>query len=513
MLRSLYSGVSALKNHQVQLDVIGNNIANVNTIGFKASRVSFKEALSQTLKSADAPQSGRGGTNPQQVGLGVEIGSISRIHTQGNLQSTGSLTDVAIEGNGMFVLKDGDSLAFTRAGTFDVDVDGNLYNLSNGLKLMGWVAQAGEIDYKQEIAPIRIPLNEVIEAKATTTINYEGNLDADTNGQLMYHPSPITVSVGGNDVSISYVLTPTGNFNEWQWEVTSSMGTITNGSGILRTNNNGEVIAQDNTNPISIDLGGGLTPITITPPSVGQPSGGSFEVAVGGSPVMSVSGSFTAAESHPASIRVIDSLGSEHNVLVDFNKVGTNSWSWAATDEAGNQIGNGTLTFNSKGAVTSHTGNISFSPPGADPVNIDPKFAITQFAQTSTLQATSQDGYKPGTLESISIDSAGRVNGSFSNGLEQVLAQMAIASFQNYSGLQAVGSTMYIETVNSGKAGIGVANTESRGSIVAKKLEMSNVDLSLEFTNMIVTQRGFQANSRIITTSDEMLQELVNLKR
>src|SRR5690625_3215279 len=179
MMRSMFSGVSALRNHQTMMDVIGNNIANVNTVGFKGSRAIFQEALNQTLESASAPGNNRGGTNPRQVGLGVSLGAISNYHTPGNLQSSGSATDLAIEGNGYFVVGSGDQRFFTRAGAFDFDEEGSLVNMTNGMYVYGWQGKDGAVDTKQPVSTLRIPSDQMIAPMATNRIEYSGNLDAD----------------------------------------------------------------------------------------------------------------------------------------------------------------------------------------------------------------------------------------------------------------------------------------------------------------------------------------------
>ena len=176
MMRSLFSGVSALKNHQVRMDVIGNNIANVNTVGFKSSRVAFRDILSQTIKAASSPQGNRGGTNPMQIGLGMALGAIQTDHTQGSPETTGRMTDMAIEGNGFFILSDGPRRFYTRAGLFEVDRDGSLNSAVNGMKVMGWRAKDGVIDAEQDIDTLTIPMGKTISPIATKIVGFAGNL-------------------------------------------------------------------------------------------------------------------------------------------------------------------------------------------------------------------------------------------------------------------------------------------------------------------------------------------------
>jgi flagellar hook protein FlgE len=428
MMRSMYAGVSGLKAHQTRMDVIGNNIANVNTAGFKASRVTFKEMLSQTLSGAKAPQDNRGGMNPQQVGLGVSLGSIDTNHVQGNLQSTGLGTDLAIQGNGYFIVNNGTQNFYTRAGALTLDENGNLVNASNGYIMQGWMATNGIINTNSPLTGIRIPIGDTMAPQASTEAVFAGNLNS---------ADPV----------------------EWT-----------------------------------------------------------------------------------ATIDIYDSQGEKHTLTLDFKLTSENQWDWTATidgatlvdsnddsgvsnDESGgsnndsgvsNKI-TGTIIFGGDGkvvAVTGDTFDIDFNN-GTDQIagfRLDLS-AVTQMAGDNTLDGLYADGYSMGSLESFSIDNAGVITGSYSNGLTKAIGQIAIANFSNAGGLTRVGDTLFAESQNSGIAQIGAAGTAGRGKISAGTLEMSNVDLAEQFTDMITTQRGFQANSRIISTTDEMLQDLVNLKR
>jgi flagellar hook protein FlgE len=404
MMRSMFAGVSGLRNHQIRMDVIGNNIANVNTVAFKSGRVNFQDIFSQTIRGASAPTVTAGGTNPQQVGLGMAVAAIDTLHIQGNLQLTGKVTDVGIQGNGFFVLRSGGQYIFTRAGTFDQDAGGYLVNTSNGLRVQGWVTSSGVYPNKDEsnLTDIQIPLGQNIPADATANVRYAYNLDAAT-------------SVGASRVS---------------------------------------------------------------------------------------------------PVKVFDSLGMQHTVEITFTKTDINEWDWQAV-AGGAPVGAGTITFNTDGTVdTGVAGAVTYNPPGTDPVNVAVDFSsVTQFASETTISAIERDGYPMGALEGFTIDANGVISGSYSNGLNQQLAQIGLASFSNPVGLIKRGENMYEESNNSGMRQVGEAGSGGRGRMAPGNIEMSNVDLAREFTEMIITQRGFQVNSRIITTSDEMLQELVNLKR
>ncbi|HQD04010.1 MAG TPA: flagellar hook-basal body complex protein, partial [Halanaerobiales bacterium] len=236
MMRSMYAGVSGLKTHQTRMDVIGNNIANVNTAGFKASRVTFKEMLSQTLSGAKAPQDNRGGMNPQQVGLGVSLGSIDTNHVQGNLQSTGLGTDLAIQGNGYFIVNNGTQNFYTRAGALTLDENGNLVNASNGYIMQGWLANNGIINTNSPLTGIRIPIGDTMAPQASTEAVFAGNLNAadrvdwtatidiyDSQGQK--HTLTLKFTHTGNDTDNDNG-NDTVNDNEWNWTATIDGATL-----------------------------------------------------------------------------------------------------------------------------------------------------------------------------------------------------------------------------------------------------------------------------------------------
>ena len=418
MLRSMFSAISGLRGHQIMMDVIGNNIANVNTVGFKSGRVNFQDIMSQALHGANAPQGNLGSINPAQIGLGITVAGIGVLQTQGNLQATGKTTDMAIQGDGFFVESDGTSTYYTRDGAFDIALDGSLGNPASGMKVQGWQADAaGKIDITQPVTNITIPIGQRTTAMATSTMTIGGNVDA-----------------GAAD--------------------------------------------------------GTVVPTTTT---------------------------------------VFDSLGVAHQVKINFTKTGANSWSWAAVADPADTginvgqvaaaagvppVNNGILTFSTSGIETASTGSLSFTfPDGATPTTPSIDFSqMTQFSGQG--QPTGQtDGFTSGTLVTFSVGNSGEVSGVYTNGSTQVLGQIALANFLNSAGLLRSGQNNFAPTSASGSANIGIAGTGGRGTVTTGALEMSNVDLATQFTSMITAERGFQANSRVITTSDEMLQELVNLKR
>lgn len=436
MMRSMYSAISGLRNHQMKMDVIGNNIANVNTYGFKKGRVIFKDTLYQTMSTGSAPQDNRGGTNQMAVGLGMKVGSIDTICTPGSSQSTGKNTDLCINGNGYFVVKNGDEVFYTRSGAFDFDKSDNFYAVGNGALVLGWMADPQKgwaIDTNSDHLPINISDLRALLAQPSTEMKFSGNLDFSSELSVI-DPDP-TKSI------IHPVIT-----------------------------------SKD----------------------------------------------------------AIDSLGGKHIVSFQFIKtaeaIGSTTWQYKISyddTDFDDTDATGTLKFDSNGKLTSITDpdgdpaspstpiNLTI-PLDNGPANISLKIdfsGLTQFEGSSTAWVGHRDGYEAGELTNISIDGNGIIKGTYSNEISRDLGQIAMATFQNPAGLTNKGESLYQESSNSGDAKVGLPGQGDGGVLIPCNLEMSNVDLSEEFVDMITTQRGFQASSRIITASDEMLQELVNLKR
>ena len=390
MLRSLYSGISGLRSHQQMLDVTGNNIANVNTAGFKASTTQFQDTLSQMTQGAGGPQTGIGGTNPAQVGLGVQVAGISTNFAQGSAQATGKATDLMISGDGFFVTRLGNDTLYTRAGAFDFDADGRLVS-ADGKIVQGYSAADGVVNDGGAIGDITLPLNGAAPATATTAANVAGNLPSETA------------------------------------------------------------------------VGATLTRDT----------------------------------------KVYDAFGTEKTLTLSFTRT-AGGWNVVGTDGSG-AGGNTTLAFQDGAQVGAGSMVV-------DGITVDLS-KITGFAQLNTVAVTDQNGREAGTLQGFTLSKDGTLVGQFSNGESLALGRIALATFTNPGGLEKAGASGYRATANSGGAALGIPGSPGVGSLSSGTLEMSNVDLSQEFTNLIVAQRGFQANARIITTSDEVLQELTNLKR
>lgn len=768
MMASLFAGVSGLRNHQVKMNVVGDNIANVNTIGYKAGRVSFQEALVQTMRGAGRPSTSTGGTNPLQLGLGMSLSTIDNMFLQGGLETTGQITDLAIQGTGFFILSDGQQQYYTRAGAFGFDSNSNMVNPSNGYILQGKMADMdGAVPADAPIGNISLPFGQQDPARMTTQIQLGMNLDSqatDSSAALTSAGTSNISTVSGqaaNGAGGQHVITITGSNAQFS-ELSGSHGLVLDnvtagdvtgvagagGSGtlpagdyvytVVAVNSLGQSTGSEVTvngipangsvnltvdyadpdatsirvyrRPASGSYGGTLGGLVYesnytppgplawvdngsvsgngaTPPSInstvsltGQEVLGSnlgitsvsgFTIAVdngtpvtlpqvstnstvndlisainssvqgvtaslengqvhikrdyagsasvynvslldgGGSDVgarlfgastfnvnngsastleaidiftptdgaaqnpqvldlifntntgivtgidglggggVTISAGYggligdpdglgplssstltidTADTQHATSITIYDSQGGRHNMTMTFTKSWlSNQWFWEA-GFGGNEVirsgGSGTVNFNPDGSLSSfdydnNATSLNVDPSnGAEDIQIDllggtaGRFdGLTGFAAESNAAARSQDGYGMGILSNISIDPSGTITGIFTNGVSRILAQLYIAEFNNTGGLLKAGKNMFQTSANSGTAITGVAGQTTSSTITSGALEISNVDLAQEFTNMIVSQRGFQANARVITTSDEMLSELVSLKR
>ena len=414
MIRSMFSAISGLRAHRTMLDVVGNNISNTSTAGFKSSATVFEDVLSETLQGAGAgaEDGTTGGTNPSQIGLGVSVARISTNFSQGALQNTGRELDFAIRGDGFFAVESAGARTYTRAGSMSLDADGRLVSATGGL-IQGWSADGtGQINTNVGVAGITVPVGTTAAPNATTDVALSGNLPADaTIGDTFVTGVEIYNSLGDTEmVALTFENTAAN-----EWTVTGTYGDPA--TAVTLTDN---VITFDDT------TGGVATPLDFA-----------IDLAAGQIP--------------------------------DF------------------------------GAVT-----ISLDGDSG---------AVTQFGGLSTLSVASQDGFGAGILQSISMSQEGVLVGSFSSGINRPLAQLAIANFTNPEGLEKSGGSMFSATINSGEPQLAAAGNGGRGLIASGTLEMSNVDLAQEFVTLITAQRGFQANSRVVTSSDEVLSDIVNLKR
>ncbi|AHM56656.1 flagellar hook protein FlgE [Peptoclostridium acidaminophilum DSM 3953] len=487
-MRSLYAAVSGLKSHQTKMDIIGNNIANVNTIAYKGARVQFKEVFNQTLKGATGAEDGKGGSNAMQVGLGIDVAAVDTMFTVGAIERTDNPTDVMIGGEGFFMVSDDPSFNnkyYTRAGNFTIDDRGNML-ASGGFKVLGYRVAEGTIGPD---AKLKETIESLVISKATV------------------FPAKCTGSVGTEDADISKEkdVTFEGNIN-------------------VNTGLNANITKIDDANfQISkSDITARQTTFTVY-----DEMGGEHTIK------MTISRKFKDGVATPNAEddSLYDVTTNSINELYDSNK-------WVIEVESMDGLG-GTmatkdgepviLEFENGKIVSGGMTNIEimpsedgtgYFPNGARGFNFNLSFTdengnakVTQSANESSVTAASIAGYKQGSLDDFSIGENGDIVGNFTNGKKSILGKIALAKFKNPSGLEKKGSNLYMDTANSGISIIGTPGSNGFGPTVGGALEMSNVDLAREFTNMIQTQRGFQANSRIINTTDQMLEELINLKR
>ncbi|HWR40411.1 MAG TPA: flagellar hook-basal body complex protein [Patescibacteria group bacterium] len=551
MMRSLYSGVAGLRNHQTRMDVVGNNVANVNTIGFKASRVNFQAMLSQTLSGASAGNNARGGTNPMQVGLGMSVASIGTNFDASSLQSTGLYTDVALTGPGFFVVGEtnaqgGMNQYFTRAGNFTFDNQGYYGVPGSGMKVLGWNADAdGVIDTTlSDPTAIQITADkENMPAKATTELNFKGNVSSDDpiaqqTAREIYDSLGIAHKVNSNIFRV--------DDSTWlvKFSLNDAISTATSTAAITVTGGWQEV-TFDNYGKFQ-----GAKTLS-TPPST---SAGATAITI---PNLQLD---LNAKAHSQCYTYLDSNNDPMSYKVTYTNTGTSTspytWTYSVlrTGVSGETASTGTVVWDTAASTYNFTpplvmGTVTatitaFTAPVADrfvatatpmaysasgtldpvtftfaggkaqPLSINLKYgSVTQYGGDTSFAAGDQNGYEAGARESMSISQDGTIVGSYSNGQLRNLGQIAVANFTNPGGLEKVNETMYTKSSNSGPALVGTVGQNGTKTIQGSALEMSSVDMSTEFSDMIVTQRGFQANSKIITTTDEMLELLANLKR
>ena len=663
MMASLYSGVSGLRNHQMKMNVIGDNIANINTIGYKPGRVNFQEALVQTYKGAGRPNAVTGGTNSLQVGLGMQVASIDNLFIQGGLETTGQITDLAIQGSGFFILGDNNGNRFySRAGAFGFDANSNLVDPATGLFVQGKMADSsGQIPSLATIGNITLPFGQQDPARATAEITLANNIDASAtdsaasltsagnsgvasvsgmamNGVGGVHSIAIT---GAQAVNASFTGTNVGNDGSGGFAGALGASMTLGSLGINDFSNFGfsvdggptQVIAGLTVDSTVTDVVNGINQIfglkaalvggeiQITRTKAGAPADYSFTSTAGvhdatgttpatsgnivgvlfglnGASLTSAGGAAstlqatdtftpdrgygaasgpvtsqlglvfdsnsglvtglsdlggggveiktstgiqptgasplvitTAATLHSTSMNVYDSQGGRHTMTIEFFKsIVPNRWEWQASTIGNEQISGGRtgfVQFNADGSMNSFDYFGGASAVTIDPMNganqlrvqidagtIGEFNGLTSFASGNhTAAIIGQDGYGLGLLQKVAIDESGGISGIFSNGITRLLAQIMLADFTNQAGLRKAGRSYYQPSPNSGEAVDGVAGQTVAGTITSGALESSAVDIAQEFTSMITAQRGFQANARIITTSDNMLDELVNLKR
>lgn len=508
MMRALYSGVSGLKVHQTKMDVIGNNISNVNTIGFKSSNVTFADVLYQTSSSATGPnaESGRAGQNAMQIGLGAGVSSITTtVDNVGGSQRTDNPFDIMIEGDGFFVVNNGSGNLFTRAGSFGIDANGTLCNAS-GYAVMGWQVDPNnpEKTVADNVSALRImsPENQYSEPEATSAVHFSGNIDsADTSFDS--ETGKLTNFTFYDKLGRSY----TANIKLEQLDDENG-GKLQNQYSVTITD------VLDSTGKSIFVNYDELTDTYTVKDNVTLTFGGveyEAEITADGNYVINASDTGDAG------------------AVLTFNPSSGKFTSITVGGDAGESVTGNEDNYNGLEFVLTIEDD-DFEDPTAEgeaetnPFEvIDVDFStLTMYAQSGTtkIEPTKGDldgfgtGRAAGNMKGVTVDNLGMLYGIYDNGTSRLLGQIVVATFSNPSGLEAVGGSLFATTQNSGEFdGIGETIDSSGGKFNTGVVEMSNVDLSVEFTNMITTQRGFQANSRIITTSDSLLEELINLKR
>ncbi len=549
MMRALYSGVSGLKTHQTKMDVIGNNITNVNTVAFKAGSVSFQEMMYQTTSNASGADGtrGTGGVNAKQIGLGVTNGAISNsITTQGAAQTTNDPFDLRIEGESFFVVSNGSEQLYTRAGAFYVDGVGNLAMKTTGYNVMGWACDE-EGNYADDISPLKVMSAEnlISNPEATTQATVSGILDkngaklnAENGGQTIsipfYDELGYSYTAKYNIVPVKDATTGLNKDGEYQIFLTnivdSNGDTIGAANFLTKAEHNGTAqntgfgsVAADTLVFGDPNVQANTADYSITVSIKTDTAGKSVKNYM----VKSADGTeknFTENDKDKV-VAYYNSLTGENVKVADLNTLTADG----QKIEDKYYVTGHNLTYNvADGSLASIGGNLKEVNMYLNNVknNQALKTVTIDFSDSknisnggvATIEGANGDGdgngagKKVGTMTSLSVDGQGRINASYDNGNSRVLGKICVATFSNASGLEKQGENLYSASLNSGDASINEIAAKGE-KMTSGNLEMSNVDLSNEFTDMITTQRGFQANSRIITTSDSLLEELVNLKR
>jgi len=637
-LKGFSTGLTGLQSNQLFLEIIGNNLANVNTIGYRADRASFTDIFSQTIRPGAAPGAGLGGINALQVGSGTRTGTIAKIFSQGNLQNTGRTFDLGISGDGFFRLSDGSKTFYSRAGAFGLDSTQTLVDLATGLKVLGTSGQEIQVDS-----------NKILEGQATAEAELAGNLPGKVEGptaEVLEASDPfatgtaaaiassggaglpaagdkMAITVDGTTFEVEFV-TPPADLDELRDTINTASqtaigadiashdgtdltltsptagesstvsvanvtgtpvetiafaetsatgtqdpaaadtelndllsngtdyadgdvidftgvdsdgstvtGTFTYGAGNDGTTVGDLVTALDAAFPgstVSLDANGKIVmasdekgdvalslSLSDSDTATGSTDWTGFEVTSEGKGPDTVTTSF----------EVFDVNGQAHAVTLDFERLDVNLWKLNASISAdegtvvrgtideiafnddgtfASVSGDGSLEFQFEGLGSSQTIQLGFGAPGTFE-------GLTQFGDTETAHVTAQDGFPPGELTSVFIDPDGTINGAYSNGRVASIDQISLAVFTNPGGLLRSGSNLFELSANTGEPNVGIPGEGGRGAIRSGVLEVSNVDTAQEFVNLIIAQRGFQVNSRVITTSDNILQELLTIVR
>ncbi|MCF6150343.1 MAG: flagellar hook-basal body complex protein [Candidatus Kuenenia sp.] len=519
---ALYAGVTGIRSHQNWMDVIGNNLSNINTYGYKSSRLLFSDLISQ--------DKGNGGVNPMQIGMGVKNGSISSLFSQGTLESTNNEFDFAIQGNGFFVLNGGDKNFFTRVGTFATDANNLLVDSTTGYRILD---SSGKT--------ITIPYDSSVSATKTSSITLTGTLEStpsDSSGEVLLLSSALTYNngtVANTSTDLNDLDTNTTNYSTNDTITVS--GTLPDGTsfsddfyyGTDGTTVNdfmnwlsNQSTTLNNTATVSLSSSGKII--------VTSGTSGADDLTVTISDSSTDTSTWTdydfLASTYTTSTTIYDSQGTGHNVTLTFIKKSDGVWDMRASmsskdgsitdstissvtfndDGSLKSAGDTTLTFKFDGLSTSQNVVFSLGTFGKSD-------GIYQSGKGSSVTASDQDGSESGNFSSFSVDTDGTLYALYSNGTQKKIAQLQIALFGNQQGLRKTGDNLYEQTDASGEPLYTTGGTGSAGEVYNGYLEASNVDMTSELTSLIMAQRGFQLNSRVITTADEVLGEAVNLKR
>ncbi len=567
---SLYTGLTGLAANSQTIDVTGNNIANVNTTAFKGSRVTFETAIAQTPRAGSAPNGTFGGTNPAQIGLGTRLGAITADFSNGALSATGVATDMAVEGDGFFIIENQGTQRFTRNGNFSLDRDFNLTTAGGG-KVQGFGVDEDNQIIDGVLGDVSIPIGVTTIAAPTTEVKFSGNLNAGgdiatqgsiTTFETFYTDGAATTPAtgatalaslfqadgtqpftAGDVITISGATRGGATIPDRSFEINAAATPGVDADDFGTTLQDfadflDEIFGLDATAtvPAGTAITGGALALT---GNVGTANDINFDdtnliLNQGASPTTPITLSTTReanGESTLTTFSAFDSLGNPltvNLVTVLANKdVNGTQWEFYATAEDDTDLdtylGTGQASFDNEGQLISTENNgltLNRDGTGAEnPLQIDIAFtdpygSVTALVdQTTELRTLSQDGYPIGSLEDFDISLDGVITGSFTNGLRRTLGKIPVATFANNNGLRDLGGSLWEAGNNSGDPAIVTAGTAGGGSIVARALELSNVELSDEFVNLITASTGFSASSRVITTSDDLIQELLSLVR
>jgi flagellar hook protein FlgE len=555
MANSLLTGISGLRGHQKMLEVVGNNLANLNTTAYKTSRTLFSDLMYEIQRGTSSSSSGLlGSVNSVQIGTGSRLSQVDLNFAQGNLESTGNDTDLAMDGGGFFVASSGERTYFTRAGAFSLDESGFLSDPSTGylIKRFGPTGEPnGDLPAFQVPGDDRVyvPKGVSIPGQVSTQMQIKGNLSSTSTGPVAQEvmtstpllsgglPATLTTQLsnldsntvnyiagdkilisgrrtdGSNPTVTEFILTPTSTVADLIAALNSSFAGAT-----VTLDGLGNIVGTANvTGPSFLSMS-----FSDGPTNTGRSDFEDHEI------ILTRKGK--DADTVFQSVEVFDESGAGHTIGLTMTKQADQSWTLVASvsptegtildslvegisfqpdgsfaQVTGSGVGDSNITVQFRGQPASQTITLNFGTPA----QFD---GLTALGQASRLQMT-PDGFPPGELAEVQIDTDGKVFGLASNGLKIPLAQLAIASFRNPDGLVAIGNNYYTSSLASGNPDIGTALSGSRGALRAGQLEGSNVDLALEFTRLIIAQRGFSANARTITVTDEILQELTSIIR